>query len=91
MSLDERQLAGIEKHRGKGQQKITVEHVKLHAGSQAIGGDLDTGQTASPSTASGSPQAVGALSDDSAANGDGEKQARTLEAKPAKSPAARRG
>ncbi|MGN3975260.1 hypothetical protein [Tsuneonella sp. SYSU-LHT278] len=40
MSLYERQLAALDRHRGKGQQKITVEHVTVEAGGQAIVGDV---------------------------------------------------
>jgi len=46
MALYERQLAALDKHRGKGQQKITVEHVNVHAGGQAIVGDVRTGEAA---------------------------------------------
>jgi hypothetical protein len=30
----------LDRHRGKGQQRITVEHVNVHAGGQAIVGDV---------------------------------------------------
>lgn len=33
----------LNKHRGKGQQKVTVEHVHVHAGGQAIVGTVETG------------------------------------------------
>lgn len=36
MSLYERQLAAFDKRRGGGRQKITVEHVNVHAGGQAL-------------------------------------------------------
>lgn len=48
MGLYERQLAALDKHRGKGRQKITVEHVNVHAGGQAIVGNVD-GSAPSPS------------------------------------------
>jgi len=35
--------AALDKHRGKGQQKVTVEHVHVHQGGQAIVGNVDTG------------------------------------------------
>lgn len=42
-----RQLEALDKHRGKGQQKITVEHVQVHAGGQAIVGNVEaSGQKA---------------------------------------------
>lgn len=40
------QLATFNKHRGKGQQKVTVEHVNVHAGGQAIVGNVETGASA---------------------------------------------
>ena len=43
MGLYERQLAALDKHRGKGQQRITVEHVTVEAGGQAIVGEVHTG------------------------------------------------
>jgi hypothetical protein len=36
-------LEALDKHRGKGQQKVTVEHVHVHRGGQAIVGDVLTG------------------------------------------------
>jgi hypothetical protein len=35
-----RQMEALDKHRGRGQQKITVEHVHVHAGGQAIVGNV---------------------------------------------------
>ncbi len=35
-------LAALDKHRGKGQQKVTVEHVHVHAGGQAVVGMIET-------------------------------------------------
>ena len=37
------QLAALDKHRGRGQQKITVEHVTVEAGGQAIVGSVEAG------------------------------------------------
>ena len=34
---------GLNRHRGKGQQKVTVEHVHVHAGGQAIVGAVEGG------------------------------------------------
>ena len=42
MSLYTQQLAALNKHRGKGQQKVTVEHVNVAAGGQAIVGNVET-------------------------------------------------
>lgn len=35
-----RQMEALDKHRGRGQQKITVEHVNVHAGGQAVVGHV---------------------------------------------------
>jgi hypothetical protein len=35
-------LEALNRHRGKGQQKVTVEHVNVHAGGQAIVGAVET-------------------------------------------------
>jgi hypothetical protein len=34
----------LNRHRGKGQQKVTVEHVHVHAGGQAVVGMVEWGQ-----------------------------------------------
>lgn len=43
MSLYARQLETLNKHRGKGQQKVTVEHVNVEKGGQAIVGNVEAG------------------------------------------------
>lgn len=40
-------LEALNRHRGKGQQKVTVEHVHVHAGAQAIVGSVEAGGRAS--------------------------------------------
>lgn len=40
MQIYLRQVEALARHRGKGQQKITVEHVTVQAGGQAIVGDI---------------------------------------------------
>jgi hypothetical protein len=35
-------LDALNRHRGKGQQKVTVEHVHVHSGGQAVVGLVDT-------------------------------------------------
>jgi hypothetical protein len=35
-------LDALNRHRGKGQQKVTVEHVHVHSGGQAIVGTVET-------------------------------------------------
>jgi hypothetical protein len=37
------QIETLNRHRGKGQQKVTVEHVHVHQGGQAIVGTVSTG------------------------------------------------
>ncbi|MBL6427631.1 MAG: hypothetical protein HOY44_08915 [Maritimibacter sp.] len=44
MSLYLKQAAALDKHRGKGQQKVTVEHVTVNEGGQAIVGHVERGQ-----------------------------------------------
>ena len=34
-------LDALNKHRGKGQQKVTVEHVHVHSGGQAVVGTIE--------------------------------------------------
>jgi hypothetical protein len=46
-----RQVEALDRHRGKGQQTITVEHVTVNAGGQAIVGNVEAG--ARGATASG--------------------------------------
>ena len=41
-------LEALNHHRGKGQQKVTVEHVHVHSGGQAIVGNVEAGGGASP-------------------------------------------
>jgi hypothetical protein len=40
LQLHIKQLEALDKHRGHGQQKITVEHVNVHAGGQAVVGNV---------------------------------------------------
>jgi hypothetical protein len=44
MALYAKQLETLNKHRGKGQQKVTVEHVNVEAGGQAIVGNVEAGR-----------------------------------------------
>lgn len=39
-------LEALNRHRGKGQQRVTVEHVHVHAGAQAVVGSIDGGMCA---------------------------------------------
>jgi hypothetical protein len=38
------QMEALNRHRGKGQQKVTVEHVHVHQGGQAIVGNVEKGE-----------------------------------------------
>lgn len=58
-----RQVEALDKHRGKGQQKIIVEHVTVEAGGQAIVGNVE----APARKNSAAPEAQRTLSDQSAA------------------------
>ncbi|WP_373089332.1 hypothetical protein [Sneathiella sp.] len=51
MSLYARQLAALDKHRGKGEQKVTVKHVHVASGGQAIVGNVEAGTAAEPESA----------------------------------------
>lgn len=56
LQLYTRQLETLDKHRGKGQQKITVEHVTVEAGGQAIVGNVDAGSVDREKAASAPPR-----------------------------------
>jgi hypothetical protein len=43
-------LDALNRHRGKGQQKVTVEHVHVHSGGQAIVGSVEAGGGGVPKT-----------------------------------------
>ena len=44
LSLYSRQIEVLNKHRGKGQQKVTVEYVNVESGGQAVVGHIETGK-----------------------------------------------
>ncbi len=48
MNLYTQQVAALNKHRGKGQQKITVERVQVAPGGQAVLGDVHTSAQSAP-------------------------------------------
>ncbi|MFO1103040.1 MAG: hypothetical protein U1E20_09070 [Methylocystis sp.] len=41
-------LEALNRHRGKGQQKVTVEHVHVHSGGQAVVGNVEAGGGGNP-------------------------------------------
>ena len=47
LSIYSRQIEVLNKHRGKGQQKVTVEYVNIEAGGQAVVGNIETGKRSS--------------------------------------------
>ncbi|EAR52134.1 hypothetical protein OG2516_18755 [Oceanicola granulosus HTCC2516] len=60
MALYKQQLAALDKHRGRGQQKVTVEHVHVHSGGQAILGNVERqedGQGRAPPGVEHAPEA----------------------------------
>jgi hypothetical protein len=57
MALYEKQHRAFQKAKGKGQQKVTVEHVNVQAGGQAIVGNVQTGASPAPAQANGKPGA----------------------------------
>lgn len=50
MALYGKQLETLNKHRGKGQQKVTVKHVNVAPGGEAIVGNVETGARAKENT-----------------------------------------
>jgi hypothetical protein len=50
-------LDSLNRHRGKGQQKVTVEHVHVHKGGQAIVGNVETPRGGFPSKLEVQPHA----------------------------------
>src|SRR5215207_7786768 len=50
-------LEALNRHRGKGQQKVTVEHVHVHEGGQAIVGNVETQGGGFASRSEGLPHA----------------------------------
>jgi hypothetical protein len=57
LAIYTKQLEALDRHRGKGRQKITVEHVSVHAGGQAIVGNVEADRPGAPAN----EQAVPAL------------------------------
>ena len=43
MRVYNQQLEALDKHRNKGKQKMTVEHINIHRGGQAIVGEVHQG------------------------------------------------
>ncbi len=58
MSLYAKQVASLNKHRGKGQQKVTVEHVNVAPGGQAIVGNVAVGASSENGTEDSEPLTI---------------------------------
>ena len=52
------QVTALNKHRGKGQQKVTVEYVNVHPGGQAIVGNVERGQAGVRANSRPQPQSA---------------------------------
>jgi len=48
LTIYARQIDVLNKHRGKGQQKMTVEYVNVESGGQAVVGHVETGKAGAP-------------------------------------------
>jgi hypothetical protein len=51
-------LEALNRHRGKGQQKVTVEHVHVHEGGQAIVGNVEAGGEGAAAKSKEQPHAL---------------------------------
>jgi hypothetical protein len=52
-------LEGLNRHRGKGQQKVTVEHIHIHDGGQAIVGTVEAPGGGDTTKTKDQPHALG--------------------------------
>ena len=80
MSLYERQVAALDKHRGRGQQKVTVKYVHVSEGGQAIVGNVAHTAAAADrarGNAAGARCSAGAAARHRASPAEGEGQAMT--------------
>ncbi len=58
LSIYARQIEVLNKHRGKGQQKVTVEYVNIESGAQAVVGQIEAGSAAGSPRHNGNPKAL---------------------------------
>ena len=56
LAIYSRQIEVLDKHRGKGQQKVTVEYVHVAAGGRAMVGQFNSGKTAGSRRAGAEPE-----------------------------------
>jgi hypothetical protein len=66
-------LEALNRHRGKGQQKVTVEHVHVHEGGQAIVGNVEGGGMRTKSE--NQPHALGYAPGETLRSGNTEREA----------------
>jgi hypothetical protein len=66
-------LEALNRHRGKGQQKVTVEHVHVHNGGQAIVGNVEGGGTRTKTE--NQPHALGYAPGETLRGEDAEREA----------------
>jgi hypothetical protein len=66
-------LEALNRHRGKGQQKVTVEHVHVHSGGQAIVGNVEGGGVRTKSE--NQPHALGYAPGETLRSKDTEREA----------------
>ena len=67
-------LDALNRHRGKGQQKVTVEHVHVHEGGQAIVGNVERPGGGFASKAKEQPHALAHASGDTMPGADAPRQ-----------------
>jgi hypothetical protein len=65
-------LEALNRHRGKGQQKVTVEHVHVHSGGQAIVGNVEGGGVLTKSE--DQPHALGYAADETLRSDNAERE-----------------
>jgi hypothetical protein len=66
-------LEALNRHRGKGQQKVTVEHVHVHNGGQAIVGNVEGGGVLTKSE--NQPHALGYATGETLRSANAEREA----------------
>lgn len=64
LSIYSRQMEVLDKHRGKGQQKVTVEYVNVESGGQAVVGNIEAGEPARRRKETGNGSTKSASEDD---------------------------
>jgi hypothetical protein len=68
-------LEALNRHRGKGQQKVTVEHVHVHDGGQAIVGNVEAGGGGVRTKSENQPHALGYAPGETLRSANAEREA----------------